>query len=54
MKQYPYSVIINGEIIPANTLITVPEELPDTANKEVKENADSRPSGRARTRTKTG
>lgn len=46
MKTYPYAIIINGEIIPANTPITE-----DT--KEVKANADSSTSGRTRTRAKT-
>lgn len=55
-RQYPYSIIIDGKLIPANTPITDiaapvnPVNITD--NKGVGENADNRASTRNRTRTK--
>lgn len=55
-KQYPYSIILDGKIIPANAPITdiaAPIEAADLKeNKGGVENADSRSSGRTRARIK--
>lgn len=54
-KQYPYSIIIDGKLIPANTPITdiaAPTKPANITDKGVGENADNRASTRNRSRTK--